>query len=415
MRLLEPHFGDTASFCCASAPSPPPSRLPLPKLTPDQVVHLRPFLSKVVLKQLSEHRKRPPPYESARIKGTAVVVDISGFSQLEVALNAKGLKGIEEFGETLHAIFDVLVHLVLDSGGSVLEFAGDALIAFYDDRDFEAVELEEPGEASISTARRASEQMFASICAFAPIQLHGGIAKGELRTIHLECSTPSMHGESQRGVLCVGSALESAVALLCRSERGEILVEDQPAINAESLPPEVQHMATLDWYPNYASSSSEDGSRRNSLRSVGPRKSHTELLRHMRTPSFMAGEALWKAVEKTRNEEVQKTWRLVEANLEEHGVTLFRNIFRLAPDVLQIFSFRDRPNLYESPELKSHAVRVMSTVGVAVAGLGDIAKLVPVLRMLGKKHLAYGVKKEYYPVVGQALLMTLEQGLGELW
>jgi hypothetical protein len=33
----------------------------------------------------------------------------------------------------------------------------------------------------------------------------------------------------------------------------------------------------------------------------------------------------------------------------------------------------------------------MKTVGVAVAGLEDLAPLVPVLKGLGKKHVGYGV------------------------
>ena len=57
----------------------------------------------------------------------------------------------------------------------------------------------------------------------------------------------------------------------------------------------------------------------------------------------------------------------------------------------------------------------MTTVGVAVAGLGDIGKLVPVLEMLGKKHLTHGVLPAHYDVVGQALPQTLEAGLGKHW
>ena len=70
--------------------------------------------------------------------------------------------------------------------------------------------------------------------------------------------------------------------------------------------------------------------------------------------------------------------------------------------MLQLFSFRDQPNLFDSQALKDHAVKVMRAVGGAVAGLSDVAKLIPVLSMLGKKHLAYGVMPEHYDVVGQA-------------
>lgn len=114
-------------------------------------------------------------------------------------------------------------------------------------------------------------------------------------------------------------------------------------------------------------------------------------------------------------EEVTRTWKLVEANLEASGIAFFKRIFEIAPEALQLFSFKDEPNLYESEKLKTHATKVMTTVGVAVAGLVDVAKLVPVLKGLGKKHVAYGVVEAHYEVVGAALLHTLENGLGEHW
>ena len=46
----------------------------------------------------------------------------------------------------------------------------------------------------------------------------------------------------------------------------------------------------------------------------------------------------------------------------------------------ELFSFKDEPNLAESPKLKKHAMSVMNTVDVAVKGLADLSKLVPVLQ-----------------------------------
>lgn len=44
-------------------------------------------------------------------------------------------------------------------------------------------------------------------------------------------------------------------------------------------------------------------------------------------------------------------------------------------------------NLYESPKLKAHGAKVVTTVGTAVAGLRNIAALVPTLKSLGKQHV----------------------------
>merc|ERR1712127_94479 len=115
-------------------------------------------------------------------------------------------------------------------------------------------------------------------------------------------------------------------------------------------------------------------------------------------------------------DDVTRTWALVAAGpLEPVGVAFFLKIFEIAPEALQLFSFRDEPNLAESPKLKKHAMSVMNTVDVAVKGLADLDKLVPVLQGLGKRHVGYGVLPAHYDVVGQALLATLEGGLGAEW
>eukprot|EP01052_Picozoa_sp_SAG31_P053898 SAG31_NODE_14051_length_830_cov_0.772914_2_plen_82_part_00 len=52
-------------------------------------------------------------------------------------------------------------------------------------------------------------------------------------------------------------------------------------------------------------------------------------------------------------------------------------------------------------------------VGTAVGMLRKLDELVPVLTDLGKRHVKYGVLAAHYDVVGQAVLKTLEMGLGD--
>ena len=44
-------------------------------------------------------------------------------------------------------------------------------------------------------------------------------------------------------------------------------------------------------------------------------------------------------------------------------------------------------------------------------GLDRLDALLPVVRDLGMRHVAYGVRDEHYGTVGMALLWTLEQAL----
>ena len=56
---------------------------------------------------------------------------------------------------------------------------------------------------------------------------------------------------------------------------------------------------------------------------------------------------------------------------------------------------------------------LMQTTGAAVAGLDDLAALTPMVQDLGVRHARYGVQPEHYDTVGEALLWTLGQGLGD--
>jgi hemoglobin-like flavoprotein len=63
-------------------------------------------------------------------------------------------------------------------------------------------------------------------------------------------------------------------------------------------------------------------------------------------------------------------------------------------------------------EMAAQGQMLMSMIGAAVAGLRNLETLAPVVRQLGARHVAYGVRAEHYATVGGALLWTLEQGLG---
>jgi hemoglobin-like flavoprotein len=63
-------------------------------------------------------------------------------------------------------------------------------------------------------------------------------------------------------------------------------------------------------------------------------------------------------------------------------------------------------------ELRKQGQMLMSMIGTAVAGLRNLETLAPVVRQLGARHVRYGVRTEHYAIVGDALLWTLEKGLG---
>ena len=52
-------------------------------------------------------------------------------------------------------------------------------------------------------------------------------------------------------------------------------------------------------------------------------------------------------------------------------------------------------------------------IGYAVSSLDNPAVLLPAVKQLGTKHRTYGVQPRHYAVVGEALLWTLNKGLGD--
>jgi hemoglobin-like flavoprotein len=52
-------------------------------------------------------------------------------------------------------------------------------------------------------------------------------------------------------------------------------------------------------------------------------------------------------------------------------------------------------------------------LATAVGNLNKVQTILPVIQDLGRRHAGYGVTDAHYEPVGDALLWTLEQGLGE--
>jgi len=114
---------------------------------------------------------------------------------------------------------------------------------------------------------------------------------------------------------------------------------------------------------------------------------------------------------------VQASWEVVGSAFtpEDVGVLFYKRLFTIAPEALQLFSFKDEPDVMESEKLRVQGGKTVRAVGTAVTGLNDLDKTVPKLQVLGKIHAGLGVQPKHFDIVGQALLDTLEAGLGDKW
>src|SRR5262249_21879661 len=89
-------------------------------------------------------------------------------------------------------------------------------------------------------------------------------------------------------------------------------------------------------------------------------------------------------------------------NADAAAALFYSRLFELDPAL--------RP-LFKAP-IEEQGRKLMEVLGLAVKGLERPEALLPVLAALGRRHADYRVNKRGYESGGEALLWTLEQGLG---
>jgi len=102
---------------------------------------------------------------------------------------------------------------------------------------------------------------------------------------------------------------------------------------------------------------------------------------------------------------VQDSFSKVAPISEQAAVIFYDRLFEVAPTVRAMF-----PN-----DMTEQRKKLMATLAVVVNGLSNLEAILPAASALAKRHVNYGATPEHYPVVGGALLWTLEKGLGDAW
>ena len=92
----------------------------------------------------------------------------------------------------------------------------------------------------------------------------------------------------------------------------------------------------------------------------------------------------------------------IVADPEGVATLFYDRLFAAAPGLRPLFP----------ADMTAQRGKLMAMLITAVGLLDQPEKLVPALQQLGRRHVAYGVKPEHYPIVGAALLDTLAAGLG---
>src|SRR5690242_17091292 len=84
----------------------------------------------------------------------------------------------------------------------------------------------------------------------------------------------------------------------------------------------------------------------------------------------------------------------------------YTRLFAAAPAVKPLFAGTD---------LKKQKTMLLGTLVLLRKSLHDLDAIVPKLRELGARHVAYGAEPAHYPVVGEALIASMAAIAGPAW
>lgn len=99
---------------------------------------------------------------------------------------------------------------------------------------------------------------------------------------------------------------------------------------------------------------------------------------------------------------VQDSFKKVEPIAPQAGDMFYARLFEIAPEVRPMFP----------ANITAQRDKLLQMLTTAVSNLHQVEVIIPAVQELGKRHAGYGVKDGHYDKVGEALIWTLEKGLG---
>jgi predicted ATPase/class 3 adenylate cyclase len=182
-----------------------------------------------VPRTFQQHLVDAPESKCWTDEGTAVFVDVSGFTQLSEQLARKGREGAEQITDVISRSFEEVLAVAYRNEGGLIKFGGDALLLWFHD------------EGHAERACRAAVLMRSVLDdvgrielrdAKVTLQMSQGVHSGEF---HFFAA-----GVSHLELLAVGPAWSKLVALEHEAGAGEIVISDETAAR---LPNECRGLA----------------------------------------------------------------------------------------------------------------------------------------------------------------------------
>lgn len=101
---------------------------------------------------------------------------------------------------------------------------------------------------------------------------------------------------------------------------------------------------------------------------------------------------------------LEETFREFAAGGPQSAALFYERLFALDPSLRRLFT---------NVDMRTQQTKLVAALGLVIAGLRDLSKVVPVLEGLAVRHVAYGVEESHYQTVCAALIQTLAITFGE--
>jgi hemoglobin-like flavoprotein len=105
-------------------------------------------------------------------------------------------------------------------------------------------------------------------------------------------------------------------------------------------------------------------------------------------------------------ETLETTFDLVAPRGDELMDIFYARLFAAAPSVRPLFAGTD---------LTRQKGMLLGALVLLRKSLRDLDAIVPTLRALGARHVAYGAEPQHYTVVGEVLIASLAEIAGDAW
>jgi len=99
---------------------------------------------------------------------------------------------------------------------------------------------------------------------------------------------------------------------------------------------------------------------------------------------------------------IRRSFGVIAGQSEIIGQLFYARLFVLDADLRALFQH----------DMNEQVNKLMRMVALCVSYLDDEKTFITTIEELGARHVAYGVRDEYYSVVGEAFIWALSEGLG---